>query len=88
MDRKLTNFEYLTVLALLYFYRQAVDYAVIEVGMGGRLDATNVFSKPLVSVIASIGFDHQAVLGKTLAEIAQHKCGIIKPGKLSFVVAL
>lgn len=74
-----TYFEILTILALLYFYEKKVDIAVLEVGMGGRLDATNVVT-PLVSVITSVGFDHQEFLGRTLAEIAFEKAGIIKPG--------
>lgn len=64
----------------MYFFQQAVDFAVIEVGMGGLLDATNVMSKPIVCAITSIGHDHQNILGKTLTEIATHKCGIIKYG--------
>jgi len=74
-----TYFETLTVLALLYFRERRVDIAVLEVGMGGRLDATNVVT-PLVSVITTVGRDHQEFLGPTLAEIAFEKAGIIKPG--------
>ena len=74
-----TYFEILTILALLYFRERNVDIAVLEVGMGGRLDATNVVT-PLVSVITTVGRDHQEFLGKTLAEIAFEKAGIIKPG--------
>lgn len=72
-------YEVATALALLYFQRQAVQHAVVEVGIGGRLDATNV-TEPLVSVIASISYDHMNVLGNTLTEIATEKAGIIKPG--------
>jgi dihydrofolate synthase/folylpolyglutamate synthase len=72
------TFEVATALALLYFARQHIDHAVLEVGLGGRLDATNVTS-PLVSVITSIGFDHMEVLGNTLTSIATEKAGIIKP---------
>ncbi len=76
----LTTFEITTALGFLYFARQHVNAAVIEVGLGGRLDATNVVS-PLVSVISSISYDHTAVLGNTLAQIAAEKSGIIKPGR-------
>jgi dihydrofolate synthase/folylpolyglutamate synthase len=74
-----TEFEVLTVMAFIYFDRMDVDFAVIEVGLGGRLDATNVIS-PLVSVITHIGIDHVDRLGSTLAQIAGEKCGIIKQG--------
>ncbi len=75
-----TTFELTTALAFLYFRKQKVDLAVLEVGLGGRLDATNVVN-PLVSVITPISYDHMAVLGNTLTEIACEKGGIIKPGK-------
>jgi dihydrofolate synthase/folylpolyglutamate synthase len=75
----LTTFEITTALGLLYFKRQHVDAAVVEVGLGGRLDATNVVL-PVVSVITSISYDHMFILGNTLAEIAAEKAGIIKPG--------
>ncbi len=74
----ITTFELTTALGFLYFAEQQVDIAVVEVGLGGRLDATNVVN-PLVSVITSISFDHTAVLGNTLKEIAYEKGGIIKP---------
>ncbi len=76
---RLTTFEITTALAFLYFARQKVDAAVIEVGLGGRLDATNVIT-PHVAVITSLSYDHTAVLGNTLAQIATEKAGIIKPG--------
>jgi dihydrofolate synthase/folylpolyglutamate synthase len=76
---ELTTFEITTALAFVYFARQNVDAAVIEVGLGGRLDATNVVI-PRVSVITSLSFDHTFLLGNTLAEIAREKGGIIKPG--------
>lgn len=76
---KLTTFEITTALAFIYFAREHVDAAVIEVGLGGRLDATNVVA-PIVSVITSLSYDHMAVLGNTLAQIAGEKAGIIKPG--------
>jgi dihydrofolate synthase / folylpolyglutamate synthase len=75
----LTTFEITTGLAFLYFARQGVDAAVVEVGLGGRLDATNVVL-PVVSVITSLSYDHTQFLGDTLAEIAGEKAGIIKPG--------
>lgn len=73
-----TEFEIITCLMFLYFYREKIDYGVIEVGLGGRLDSTNVII-PKVSVIASISFDHTNLLGNTLGEIAKEKAGIIKP---------
>ena len=78
-DTAPTYFEILTALAWLHFARRSVDAAVIEVGLGGRLDSTNV-CRPLVSVITSISFDHVEHLGNTLAKIAAEKAGIIKPG--------
>ncbi|MES1167105.1 MAG: Mur ligase family protein, partial [Pseudomonadota bacterium] len=75
-----TFFEFMTAMAFLQFQRQRVDAAIIEVGMGGRLDATNVV-QPAVSVITSIGLDHCAELGDTVEAIAGEKAGIIKPGR-------
>jgi len=75
----LTTFELTTAMAFLHFAREQVDVAVIEVGLGGRLDATNVVT-PRVSVISSLSYDHTYLLGNTLAEIAGEKGGIIKPG--------
>ena len=75
-----TEFEVLTALAFLYFAREKVDVALIEVGMGGDIDSTNVLKKPLLSVITNVSLDHQDYLGKTLVEIAEKKSGIIKPG--------
>lgn len=77
---KITTFELTTALAFLYFSRQNVDYAVFEVGLGGRLDATNIVD-PIVAVITSISYDHTKILGNTLSEIAGEKGGIIKPGR-------
>ncbi|MBO7611241.1 MAG: bifunctional folylpolyglutamate synthase/dihydrofolate synthase [Elusimicrobia bacterium] len=74
---KLTYFEYITALAFIYFVKNKVDIAVLETGLGGRLDATNIVT-PLVSVITSIDFDHTEVLGNTLKKIAFEKAGIIK----------
>ncbi|MBN1680601.1 MAG: bifunctional folylpolyglutamate synthase/dihydrofolate synthase [Anaerolineae bacterium] len=75
----ITWFEITTVLAFLYFAQQNVDVAVVEVGLGGRLDATNVVH-PVVSVITSLSYDHTHLLGNSLALIAGEKAGIIKPG--------
>jgi dihydrofolate synthase/folylpolyglutamate synthase len=72
-------FEMMTAIAFLQFARKRVDIAVLEVGMGGRLDATNVV-EPLVSVITDISLDHQKFLGDTVTEIAREKAGIIRPG--------
>lgn len=77
---ELTYFEVLTVAAFKYFADANIDILVCEVGLGGRLDATNVIKKPLVSVITSIDYDHQEFLGNSLAQIAQEKAGIIKRG--------
>lgn len=74
-----TYFEITTAMALLHFRRQRVDAAVLEVGLGGRLDSTNV-CRPLVSVITSISLDHTRQLGGTLESIAREKAGIVKPG--------
>ncbi len=76
---KLTTFEITTALGFLAFAKQDVNAAVIEVGLGGRLDATNIVI-PKVAVITSLSYDHMAVLGDTLAKIAGEKAGIIKPG--------
>ncbi len=72
-----TEFEIITCLMLLYFKEENVDYGVVEVGLGGRLDSTNVIN-PILSVITSISFDHTNLLGSTLSEIAREKAGIIK----------
>lgn len=71
-------FEVFTAAAFLYFARERCDYVVLEAGMGGSLDATNVIEKPLVSILTRISLDHTAFLGATLAEIARNKAGIIK----------
>lgn len=76
----ITEFEIITALAFDYFLAKKVDIALIEVGLGGLLDSTNVIT-PLVSVITTIGCDHMAILGSTLTEIAIQKAGIIKQGK-------
>jgi dihydrofolate synthase/folylpolyglutamate synthase len=74
-------FDIVTAMALQYFREASVEYAVLEVGLGGRLDATNVVD-PLVSVITNIGYEHTNILGETLVEIAGEKAGIIKPGRV------
>jgi dihydrofolate synthase/folylpolyglutamate synthase len=76
----LTFFEFVTVMAFLHFARAGVDLAVIEVGLGGRLDATNVLD-PDVAVITTIGLDHEEFLGDTLLSVAREKAGIVKPGR-------
>ncbi len=75
-----TRFEVETAAAFLWFYRERCDLALIEVGMGGALDATNLITKPLVSVLTSVGRDHTRFLGDTLREIATAKAGIVKLG--------
>ena len=75
---KPTLFEVETAISFLYFKEEEVDYALIEVGMGGRMDATNVIRHPELTVISSISYDHQVFLGDTLEEIAWQKAGIIK----------
>ena len=77
---KPTTFELGTALALAWFAEEQVDAAVIEVGLGGRLDSTNILEKPELCIITSIGLDHMALLGNTVPEIAAEKAGIFKPG--------
>jgi dihydrofolate synthase/folylpolyglutamate synthase len=79
-DEHATFFEFMTAMAFLQFQRKRVDLAIVEVGLGGRLDATNVVD-PEITVITSIGLDHIAELGGTIALIAREKAGIIKPGR-------
>ena len=74
-----TQFEVITAAAWLYFAQQQVDVAVVEVGLGGRLDATNVCHQPMVTVITSISWEHWQKLGPTLSHIAGEKAGILKP---------
>ncbi|WP_336716536.1 folylpolyglutamate synthase/dihydrofolate synthase family protein [Chryseobacterium mucoviscidosis] len=74
-------FEFTTIMAFEYFYQQNVDIAIIEVGLGGRLDSTNII-KPLVSAITNVQLDHQNILGNTIEEIAGEKAGIVKTGVL------
>lgn len=76
-----TEFEILTAAAYLYFREQRCDFALMEVGLGGRLDATNALDQPFLSVITPVGIDHEEFLGSTLSEIAPEKAGIIKQGR-------
>lgn len=80
MDDHPTEFELVTAIAMVYFARHACDIVVLEVGLGGELDSTNVIDTPEVAVICNIGYDHTEVLGDTLEKIAQAKAGIIKGG--------
>lgn len=75
-----SEFAFITAVAFMYFARQNCDYVVLETGMGGKLDATNIVKNTVVSVLTSISLDHMQFLGDTIEEIAQEKCGIIKPG--------
>lgn len=75
-----TFFEVTTALAFDHFANEGVDIAIVETGLGGRLDATNVLEKPIATVVTSIGFDHMQQLGNTIEEIAAEKAGIAKPG--------
>ncbi len=75
-----TEFEVITAVAFVYFKEAEADFAVLEVGLGGRGDSTNIITKPLVSIVTSISLDHTDRLGDTLEQIAAEKAGIIKPG--------
>ena len=79
-EHELSFFEITTGLAFKWFAHQKVDVAVIETGLGGRLDSTNILEKPDLTVVTTIGFDHMALLGDTLPKIAAEKAGIFKPG--------
>ncbi len=83
----ITFFEITTAAAFLAFARTPADYLLLEVGLGGRLDATNVIARPAVSVITSIGLDHQQYLGETVQEIAREKAGILKRGCIGILGA-
>lgn len=78
LDYKLKFFEILTAISFLYFKKKKCDLVVLEVGLGGRLDATNIINKPLVSVIMNIGLEHTQILGNTIEKISKEKAGIIK----------
>ncbi len=82
-----TQFDMMTALAFLWFQEQACEVLVLETGMGGRLDSTNVIEKPLASLIGALGFDHMERLGNTMEEIAGEKAGIIKEGCPVFAYA-
>jgi len=79
LQLQLSGFALLTAMAFLYFVEQDCALMVVETGLGGRFDATNVIAAPLVSVLTAIDYDHVKLLGESLAEIAAEKCGIIKP---------
>ncbi|MBI4372064.1 MAG: bifunctional folylpolyglutamate synthase/dihydrofolate synthase [Elusimicrobia bacterium] len=85
---RLTYFELLTSVAFQHFAERRCDVAVLETGLGGRLDATNVVEEPLAAVITSVDHDHQAFLGRSLGAIAAQKAGILKPGRPAVVAAL
>ncbi|MEH1870494.1 bifunctional folylpolyglutamate synthase/dihydrofolate synthase [Nostoc sp.] len=87
-EESATQFEVITAAAWLYFAQQEVDVAVVEVGLGGRLDATNVCLEPLVTIITSISREHWQQLGPTIADIAREKAGILKRGCAVVVGAL
>lgn len=78
----LTMFDYCLLMAVLYFAEQKVEIAIMETGLGGRLDATNALGNPIAAVITKIGFDHTDILGDTLEKIAIEKAGIIKKGSI------
>ncbi len=78
----ITEFEFITAVALLYFKEMGADIVVLETGLGGRLDSTNIIKSPLASVITKIDLDHTLVLGDTIEKIAKEKCGIIKENSL------
>lgn len=80
-----TEFEVLTAAGLLYFKQKGCEWAVIEVGLGGKLDATNAIIDPVASVITPIGLDHTEFLGSTIAEIAGEKAGILRPGVAAII---
>lgn len=83
-----TEFELLTATAFLWFYERGCDFAVVETGMGGRLDATNVIVKPMITILTPIAKDHTALLGDTIERITAEKCGIIKPDGITVVSPL
>jgi dihydrofolate synthase/folylpolyglutamate synthase len=80
MQDKPTEFELITAIAFVYFSSQKCDFVVLECGLGGRLDSTNIIEKPILSVITGIALDHTAILGDTIEKIAYEKAGIIKGG--------
>lgn len=80
MDDKPTSFEFETAMAVWYFYQKKCDVVILEVGMGGRLDATNISDMPVLSVITDVALDHMDYLGNTISKISSEKAGIIKSG--------
>ena len=80
MSEMPTGFEIMTAIAFLYFMQEQCDIVALEVGLGGRMDSTNVIPAPEVCVVTNIGLEHTAILGDTLEKIATEKCGIIKHG--------
>ena len=80
MEDPPTEFELITAAAFLYFCEEHCQLVILETGLGGRLDSTNIIKTPVATVITGIGLDHTAQLGSTIAEIAEEKAGIIKPG--------
>lgn len=80
MENPATEFEVITAAAFLYYARKKCDYVVLEVGLGGELDSTNVIKTPLLSIITAIDYDHMHILGDTIEEIASAKAGIVKDG--------
>ena len=80
IPRIVTFFDFTTCMALLYFARQAPDIVLLETGLGGRLDATNVAHKPLLTMVTNIAIEHEEFLGSTLLAVAAEKAGILKPG--------
>ena len=75
-----TEFELITAICFLYFAEKKIDVAVLEVGLGGRLDSTNIIKDPMVTVVTAMGLDHTGVLGNTISEITGEKAGIFKEG--------
>ncbi|MBQ9898664.1 MAG: bifunctional tetrahydrofolate synthase/dihydrofolate synthase, partial [Ruminococcus sp.] len=84
-DRPYSQFEITMAIAFLWFEREKCDVVVLETGIGGLLDCTNIIPPPLLSVITSVSLDHTALLGSTVEEIARQKAGIIKPGSAVIV---
>lgn len=79
-EAQVSEFAFITAVAMKYFADEECDIVVLETGMGGRFDATNIIASPEVAVLTSIGMDHMQYLGESIEEIAKEKCGIIKPG--------
>ncbi|MBR4949703.1 MAG: bifunctional folylpolyglutamate synthase/dihydrofolate synthase [Clostridia bacterium] len=88
LEERTNEFEFITALAYLYFYEEKVDVAIMEVGLGGRFDATNIIKSPQVSILASISLDHTGILGDRVSQIAYEKAGIIKENVPTICYAL